>query len=738
MGVMTVDPPPARHAVPVAARPDRMISRARIIARLRSDVGPIVVVEAAAGAGKSTLLAEWALDDARPGAWLTIQPSHADPVALVGALSHAIGAVEPASPSWGRPRRLLGADPWRSLARLTRLLSEELEPTLLVVDDIHRLTDPIALDLVVTLAERFPAEGRVALATRSGHGLPLARWQLGGHVLYLDQADLNLDEAECALLLERLGVPDAARLAPEVRRRTEGWAAGVHLMGLAARQDAVGPDRIDPVTTLAEGYLRRELLDRLDPATRAMLTQTAHLDVVTGPLADALCGASGSAQRLEAVADQGILVMPVDGTRTTYRYHSLLRDVLTQDLAQDPPVDLEVRLRAAAWYEAAGMTAEAIEQALGAGDMGHAARLVVGVAQAKYRTGEVAPILRWVDALDDEAAPSRPDLAAVAAYVHALEGNASAATRWAAVMEVDRPGSTCDVDAPGTSLVSAMLCARGPDAMHADALRALGDHDERWRWRSSALFACGMAALMLDQRDEADARFRELERIHGVNAATVRLTARAERVLAMIGERRWGAAQAVVALDRATVLADPESGRIAGLLWLVADAHLAMHQGDVEAAWERLRRVQVGRARLSWALPWLAVRTLTELARVQLLIGDHQGARVSLSQARDTLDVRPDLGRLVDDLGSVTQQALAAPRGSEGWSTLTRAELRLLPLLQTHLTIKEIGQRLGVSPNTAKTQALSIYGKLGASTRSEAIEMAVAQGLLEDMLANRP
>ena len=67
-----------------------------------------------------------------------------------------------------------------------------------------------------------------------------------------------------------------------------------------------------------------------------------------------------------------------------------------------------------------------------------------------------------------------------------------------------------------------------------------------------------------------------------------------------------------------------------------------------------------------------------------------------------------------------------------GGSTLSPAELRLLPLLQSYLSFKEIGQRLGISSNTVKTEAMSIYGKLGASTRSEAVEQAIAAGLLED------
>jgi LuxR family maltose regulon positive regulatory protein len=63
-------------------------------------------------------------------------------------------------------------------------------------------------------------------------------------------------------------------------------------------------------------------------------------------------------------------------------------------------------------------------------------------------------------------------------------------------------------------------------------------------------------------------------------------------------------------------------------------------------------------------------------------------------------------------------------------SSLTRAELRLLPLLSTHLSFREIGERLYISQHTVKTQAMSIYRKLGVSSRSEAIQCARTLGLL--------
>jgi LuxR family transcriptional regulator, maltose regulon positive regulatory protein len=66
-----------------------------------------------------------------------------------------------------------------------------------------------------------------------------------------------------------------------------------------------------------------------------------------------------------------------------------------------------------------------------------------------------------------------------------------------------------------------------------------------------------------------------------------------------------------------------------------------------------------------------------------------------------------------------------------GASALTAAELHLLPLVSTHLTFPEIAEELFLSRNTIKSQASSIYRKLGTSTRSQAIPRSRELGLLE-------
>jgi LuxR family maltose regulon positive regulatory protein len=138
------------------------------------------------------------------------------------------------------------------------------------------------------------------------------------------------------------------------------------------------------------------------------------------------------------------------------------------------------------------------------------------------------------------------------------------------------------------------------------------------------------------------------------------------------------------------------------------------------------------RPHLSRAIPWFAVQTRLELARVHLALADVDGAKTLLREADDVIRHRSELGTLVPQASELRKGLANASSLGDGWaSTLTAAELRLLPLLTTHLSFREIAERLFVSRNTVKSQAISVYRKLDASSRSEAIERAVALGLVD-------
>jgi LuxR family maltose regulon positive regulatory protein len=158
--------------------------------------------------------------------------------------------------------------------------------------------------------------------------------------------------------------------------------------------------------------------------------------------------------------------------------------------------------------------------------------------------------------------------------------------------------------------------------------------------------------------------------------------------------------------------------------------------GDIATAERALAQGQQLRPDLSYALPSYSVQTLAVMARAYLVLGDVNGARAVLLDAAEVLRHRPDLGVLVDEVARVRESINTRSHPVSGWeSSLTAAELRLLPLLTTHLTFREIGDRLFVSRNTVKTQAISIYRKLGASSRGEAVQRAVELGLVDDSAA---
>jgi LuxR family maltose regulon positive regulatory protein len=157
-----------------------------------------------------------------------------------------------------------------------------------------------------------------------------------------------------------------------------------------------------------------------------------------------------------------------------------------------------------------------------------------------------------------------------------------------------------------------------------------------------------------------------------------------------------------------------------------------MHRGDIPAARQALANAQRMRHLLSFGIPHLSAQTLIGLARVRLALADVPGARTIMREIDEILRRRPDLGTLVDEAAELRAQ-VASERGTSipGASSLTGAELRMLPLLATHLSYPEIAAELFVSTNTIKSQAYSLFRKLGASSRSQAVARARELALLE-------
>jgi LuxR family maltose regulon positive regulatory protein len=190
------------------------------------------------------------------------------------------------------------------------------------------------------------------------------------------------------------------------------------------------------------------------------------------------------------------------------------------------------------------------------------------------------------------------------------------------------------------------------------------------------------------------------------------------------------ASAASVATSRRIV----DDGRLQGYptsaLTYAVGARIALAQGDPDRARSRVRDTEALDLGLSYAIPSIGLQTDLLLARCAMGLGDVGSAARYLVHADEVVKHRPHLGTLVREL-EVARDDLEALRSSTtGAPSLTPAESRLLPLLTTHLSFREIGAELFISSHTVKTQAISIYRKLGVSSRGEAVRSAREIGLL--------
>jgi LuxR family maltose regulon positive regulatory protein len=265
--------------------------------------------------------------------------------------------------------------------------------------------------------------------------------------------------------------------------------------------------------------------------------------------------------------------------------------------------------------------------------------------------------------------------------------------------------------------------------MRADADEAVRKFAAVGTVRPAAGALQGLACVLSGDLDGGDAFFEEAIRT-GSDVGTPDALAEilAERALVAMARNQWSQAEDFVG-EACDVLR--RVGREDALVCAV-QARLAWHRGDVAAARQALVAAQRTRPLLTYAQPHLAVQARIALIRVNLALSDLAGARTLMREIDEILKQRPDLGTLVGEAEELRTR-LAGERGpgTARASTLTAAELRLLPLLSTHLTASEIAGELYLSPHTIKAEVKSIYRKLDAASRSQAITRARELGMLE-------
>ena len=389
-----LNPPDTSHAV----------TRKHLVDTLQQAIQSfkLTLVSAPAGSGKTTLLSMLIqAQSAIPTAWISMDDSDNDPSTFISTL---IGAFQTVNSDCGAAAEsLFEGSMSLDLKRVVAILINDalhLPPFLLVLDDLHVIRAQSVLQAVDFLLERLPPSIHVLISTREDPALSLARLRAQGQLYELRLETLRFDPQETATLLNyqlKLNLSDAD--LARITERTDGWVAGLRLIGLSLSQAA--PDlRSQRITQMIKNnryifdLLAEEVLRQQEPYIQDFLISTAQLDELSPQLCEAVSTRRDSAQILMRLYRRNLFLRLVDVGTQTYRYHDLFADFLRHQLQLEHPEWIADLHRRAA--EADPIPQRRIHHYLAASAWDEAVNLIIELGKRMVETGNRVTVQNWI------------------------------------------------------------------------------------------------------------------------------------------------------------------------------------------------------------------------------------------------------------------------------------------------------------------------------------------------------
>ncbi len=687
-----------------------LIPRPQLVTRLREANGyPLVLITAPAGYAKSSLLAQWAEEDGRPFALVTLSSRDDHPSRLLNRLVQTLDSV-----------------------------SSGGHPFVVAIDEADALRTKGALTALGNSIASLPPEGQIVLVSRRELALPLGRMRAHRQVFELTRRDLAMSRIESEALLRTIGLRLSSDEIETLYERTEGWPAALYLAGLA-----LGDREGTPVDAAHFGgddrfvadYMRDEFLAGISVARLRFLMRTSILEDLAGKVCDEVLERTGSGRVLRELARSKLPLEPLDHADGTYRYHPLFKQTLAAELhRREPELESDLHRRASDWYAEHERFEEAIDHATAGGDEKRAAQLIWARAAPYLAVGDRDDLRRWLGRFSDRKLARSAQLALTTAHLYLALGDGDHAAHWSSVaQEAFDEVALDDADLEADLLIlKVTLPADGIVQMGVDATRAGELHPPESPWRAMSYFYAGVSRYLADDTGGARELFEEGARKGSATAPIAQVFCLVQLTFLHLDRDDFEGALRVVAQAREQL----ERFRLGEYpilaFFFVASALTRAREGRIEEAAADSNRAKKMLDRLDGFPDWYQGQARIQLARASRLLDDLPAATALLAEATefaDRLDDAPALSRWLSEAKSAT----AAMAGGEARSELTPAELRTLRFLPSHLSFRKIAEQSFVSPNTVKTQAQAIYRKLDATSRGEAVERARDRGLLQDV-----
>src|SRR6266542_6447286 len=223
----------------------------------------------------------------------------------------------------------------------------------------------------------------------------------------------------------------------------------------------------------------------------------------------------------------------------------------------------------------------------------------------------------------------------------------------------------------------AILCRDGIDAMRRDAQIAWDGLSPASPYRATMLYTVGNSYLVEGDPARAEPILaRAFDIATRAGALPFAALILAEQCSVAAHRNDWPRVTALAQRAVTIVAAGHFDDYWTSALVYAWATRAALYQGNISRARFYLGRAARLRPLLTYALPVVSVQALLEMARCYITLADPGGAATVLTQVRDILQQRPDLG-ILPKLASQLQSRLATIKASAvGASSLTAGDWR--------------------------------------------------------------
>ncbi len=377
------------------------------------------------------LLAQWARTHPEVDlVWLEVAVEDNDPVRFSRRLLEGLAAINPDVADLAALVSLHGGGLGEPMLEAFETQLEEFPEVLIVLDDLHHLSNANLVSDLGSLAQLIPPNIHLVLSTRTDLPIAWSRHRLKQELTEIRQADLALDEADSSLLLERitgrtLGPDGVASLVA----RTEGWAAGLQLAGMTLRLYHDSDEFITQFSgddRLIADYLSEEVLQSLSNDRRQLLLRVSVLDKMCSELVSHLTGEPNAQLVLDQLERESMFLVSLDGHRQWFRFHHLFRDMLRFTLrAEQPGTEPRLLTQAASWHLERGEVDTGIEYLLDARNWAEAINVIMTRGSEVFEKGEMATVIRWISQIPESARAGRRDVSLLLGALMGVEGLAA-------------------------------------------------------------------------------------------------------------------------------------------------------------------------------------------------------------------------------------------------------------------------------------------------------------------------